>query len=49
VMKREPSAWGGGIQLGHPLLGEYKSGDLALQFGAFKFEKLIYGHKPCGT
>jgi hypothetical protein len=41
---QSPEVW-----LGHPVLGEYKYGDLALQVGWVSNETVKYGHEFCGT
>jgi hypothetical protein len=38
-----------GVQLGHPVPGGYKYGDLALQGGGVSGETVKYGREFCGT
>jgi hypothetical protein len=45
--EREPSARG--VQLGQPVPGGYKYGDLALQVGGVSNDTVKYGREFCGT
>jgi hypothetical protein len=38
-----------GVYLGHPVLGGYKYGNLALQVGGVSNETVKYGREFCGT